>query len=44
MDNTGFAIVDTEPKRAAAMSAAVNPTPFDFVKLLSIIRNMNKKF
>ena len=29
--NTGFAIVDTEPKRAAAMNAAEKLKPIDFV-------------
>ena len=38
--NTGFAIVDTEPKRAAAISAAAKPIPIDFVLL--IILNMPK--
>jgi hypothetical protein len=37
--NTGFAIVDTEPKRAAAISAAAKPMPIDFVL---IILNMAK--
>ena len=32
VNNIDFAIVDTEPKRAAAMSAAVKPMPWDFVK------------
>jgi hypothetical protein len=43
--NTGFAIVDTEPKRAAAMSAAVKPMPIDFVVLLScsIVCNMTQR-
>ena len=40
VSNTGFAIVDTEPKRAAAMSAAVKPIPSDFVL---IILNMAKR-
>jgi hypothetical protein len=42
VDNTGFAIVDTEPKRAAATSAAVKPITIDFVVLCSINRNMTK--
>ena len=29
--NTGFAIVDTEPKRAAAIRAAIKPVAVDFV-------------
>ena len=41
VSNTGFAIVDTEPKRAAAMSAAVKPIPSDFVLL--IILNTAKR-
>ena len=40
VSNTGFAIVDTEPKRAAAISAAAKPIPIDFVLL--IILNMAK--
>lgn len=39
VSNTGFAIVDTEPKRAAAISAAAKPMPIDFVL---IILNMAK--
>jgi hypothetical protein len=32
--NTGFAIVDTEPKSAAAIRAAIKPGAIDFVVLL----------
>jgi hypothetical protein len=44
--NTGFAIVDTEPKRAAAINAPAKPMPIDFVILLllsSIIRNTTQR-
>ena len=34
VDNTGFAIVDTEPKRAAAMIAAVNLMATDFCYIM----------
>ncbi len=36
--NTGFAIVNTEPKRAAAIRAAIKPAAIDFVvSLLYVI-------
>lgn len=34
---TGFAIVDTEPKRAAAIRAAIKPVAIDFLLLLYFI-------
>ena len=41
--NTGFAIVDTDPKKQSLEVQTVKPIPVDFVRLYSVSRTTIKR-